>query len=120
MPTVRAERLTEIAAVLLEQAGAPAAEAATVARHCIDANLVGHDSHGIIQIPSYIDRIKAGHIVPGAQWEIVQESPTTTVVDGHWGFGYVANERAMKLTIEKAAAQNVAATTVFRQGHIGR
>jgi len=120
MPTVRAERLTEIAAVLLEHAGAPAAEAATVARHCIDANLVGHDSHGIIQIPSYIDRIKAGHIVPGAKWEIVQESPTTTVVDGHWGFGYVANERAMKLTIEKAEAQNVAATTVFRQGHIGR
>ena len=45
---------------------------------------------------------------------------TTTVVDGHWGFGYVANERAMQLTIEKARQQNVAATTVFRQGHIGR
>jgi len=25
-----------------------------------------HDSHGIIAIPTYIDRIKAGHIVPGA------------------------------------------------------
>ena len=61
-------------------------------RHCIEANLVGHDSHGIIQIPGYIDRIRAGHIVPGAKWEIVQESPTTTVVDGNWGFGYVANE----------------------------
>jgi uncharacterized oxidoreductase len=120
MPTIGAERLTEIASVLLQQAGAPAEESATVARHCIDANLVGHDSHGIIQIPTYIDRIKAGHIVPGAQWEIVQESPTTTVVDGHWGFGYVANERAMRLTIEKAETQNVAATTVFRQGHIGR
>jgi uncharacterized oxidoreductase len=89
-------------------------------RHCIDANLVGHDSHGIIQIPSYIDRIKAGHIVPGAPWTIVQESAATTVVDGHWGFGYVVNERAMRLTIEKADRANVAAATVFRQGHIGR
>ena len=56
----------------------------------------------------------------GAPWKIVQESPTTTVVDGHWGFGYVVNERAMQLTIEKAEKSNVAAATVFRQGHIGR
>ena len=71
-------------------------------RHVVGANLAGHDSHGVIQIPTYIERIKVGHIVPGAPWKIVQESPTTTVVDGHWGFGYVANERAMRLTIEKA------------------
>jgi uncharacterized oxidoreductase len=120
MPKVAAERLTQIGEALLIAAGAPAEEAAIVMRHCVEANLVGHDSHGIIQIPTYIDRIKAGHIVPGAPWTIVRESPTTTVVDGHWGFGYVVNERAMRLTIEKADRANVAAATVFRQGHIGR
>ena len=35
-------------------------------RHSVDANLAGHDSHGIIQIPTYIDRMQVGHIVPGA------------------------------------------------------
>src|SRR5215472_6272080 len=120
MPKVAAQRLRKIGEALLVAAGAPAAEAATVMRHCVQANLVGHDSHGIIQIPSYIDRIQAGHIVPGAPWTIVQETPTTTVVDGHWGFGYVVNERAMRVTIEKAERANVAAATVFRQGHIGR
>jgi len=120
MPRVSAERLKEIGQGLLAAAGAPAAEAETVARHCTGANLAGHDSHGIIMIPSYIERIKVGHIVPGAPWEIVQESPATTVIDGHWGFGYVANERAMRLTIDKARTTNVAAATVFRQGHIGR
>lgn len=120
MPTVMADRLTEIADALLQGAGTPPPEAATVARHVIGANLAGHDSHGIIQIPTYIDRVDKGDIVPGADWKIVQESATTTVVDGHWGFGYVANERAMKYTIEKAETQNVAAATVFRQGHIGR
>lgn len=120
MPTVPADRLREIARALLIGAGVPEDEAATVARFCIGANLAGHDSHGIIQIPDYIDRVKRGHIVPGAPWEIVQESATTTVVDGHWGFGYVVTERAMKLTIEKARSANVAAATVFRQGHIGR
>ncbi|MBO0710516.1 MAG: Ldh family oxidoreductase [Acetobacteraceae bacterium] len=120
MPRLPAERVKDIGEGLLVAAGAPAEEAETVMRHCVNANLAGHDSHGIIMIPSYIERVKVGHIVPGAPWKIVQESPTTTVVDGHWGFGYVVNERAMKYTIEKARTANVAAATVFRQGHIGR
>ena len=120
MPKIRAERLDEIGRALFVAAGVPAAEADTVMRHVVAANLVGHDSHGVIQIPTYIERVKVGHIVPGAPWTIVQESPTTTVVDGHWGFGYVVNERAMRLTIDKAKRANVAAATVFRQGHIGR
>lgn len=89
-------------------------------RHSVEANLAGHDSHGIIQIPTYIDRMQAGHIVPGVHWQIVQESAATTVIDGFWGFGYVVTEHAMQLTIDKARQANVAATTVFRQGHIGR
>ena len=120
MPRIAAERLEEIGRALFVAAGTPPEEAELVMRHIVGANLVGHDSHGVIQIPTYIDRVKAGHIVPGAPWKIVQESPTTTVVDGHWGFGYVVNERAMRLTIEKARTANVAAATVFRQGHIGR
>ncbi|HEY6433683.1 MAG TPA: Ldh family oxidoreductase [Acetobacteraceae bacterium] len=120
MPNVTADHLTAIATALLTGAGAPETEAATVARLSIAANLAGHDSHGIIMIPSYIERIKVGHIVPGAPWEIKQETPTTTVIDGNWGFGYVVTEKAMQHTIAKARTQNVAAATVFRQGHIGR
>jgi LDH2 family malate/lactate/ureidoglycolate dehydrogenase len=85
-----------------EGAGASDEEANAVAVGCVNANLAGHDSHGIIAIPTYIDRVKAGHIVPGAKWTIVQESPTTTVIDGHWGFGFHVNTKAMELTIAKA------------------
>jgi uncharacterized oxidoreductase len=120
MPTIPADRLRTLGAALLEANGVPPDEAATVARHVVNANLAGHDSHGVIMLPNYIERVRVGHIVPGAPFTIVQKSPTTTVIDGHWGFGYVVNERAMRLTIEKAAAQNIAAATVFRQGHVGR
>ena len=120
MPTIQPQRLEGIAARLLVAAGASEDEAEIISRHSIGANLAGHDSHGIIQIPTYIDRIDRGHIVPGAEFEILKDSPTTTVIDGHWGFGYVVTERAMKLTIEKAREQNVAAATVHRQSHIGR
>lgn len=120
MPNVPAEKLAEIAEALLIAAGASADEAAVTARYNIGANLAGHDSHGVILIPTYIERIKAGHIVPGAPWVITQETATTTVIDGNWGFGYAVTDRAMRHTIEKARTQNVAAATVCRQSHIGR
>ena len=120
MPTVQADRLTTIGSALLRAAGASQEEADAVAVGCVNANLAGHDSHGIIAVPTYIDRIKVGHIVPGAKWTIVQESPATTVIDGHWGFGFHVNAKAMQLTIDKAKKTNVAACTVFRQSHVGR
>src|SRR6202158_2273297 len=120
MAIVQADRLTRIGAALLKAAGASDEEAKAVAVGCVNANLAGHDSPGVMAIPTYIDRIKVGHIVPGAKWTIVQESPTTTVIDGHWGFGFHVNAKAMALTIEKAKTANVAACTVFRQSHVGR
>lgn len=120
MPKLPAERLREIGTALLMANKVPEEEAATVARHVVNANLAGHDSHGVIMLPNYIERVRAGQIVPGAPFTILQESPTTTVVDGNWGFGYVINEKAMQLTIEKAEKSNIAACTVFRQGHVGR
>ena len=120
MPKVPAGRLERIASRLLQGAGASEEEANIVSRHSIAANLAGHDSHGIIQVPTYIDRIGLGHLVPGAPIEIVRESETTTVVDGHWGFGYVVSEKAREITIDNARRHNVAAATVYRQGHVGR
>lgn len=120
MPIMSADRLQSIAARLLRGAGAGEEEAAIVARHSIAANLAGHDSHGIIKIPTYIERIRVGHIVPGAPFEIVRETATTTVINGNWGFGYVVSERAMEITIAKAQENNVAAATVYAQSHVGR
>ena len=120
MPKIAADRLEKMTAMLLQGAGATAQEAAIIAKHVIGANLAGHDSHGIIQILEYIARMKKNHIVPGAEFDILRETPATTVVDGHWGFGYVISERAMEITIEKALKNGVAATTVRRQSHVGR
>ena len=120
MPAVLPGKLRDMIQSLLVAAGASGEEAAIVARHSVAANLAGHDSHGVIQIPIYLDRVEKGHIVPGAPFEIVQESATSTVIDGHWGFGYVVAERATRMTIEKAKASNMAAATIKRQSHIGR
>ena len=100
MPKIQAERLQNIAYTLLVASGASEEEAKTVSRLSIGANLAGHDSHGIMLIPTYIERVERGHIVPGAPFEIEKETDTTLVINGNWGFGYSVSERAMKMTIE--------------------
>jgi len=120
MPVFPHGYLHKVAFHIYRAEGASEEEAQIVAAHQVKANLVGHDSHGVIHIPEYVERIHKGHIVPGAPFEVVKESPTTARINGHWGFGFVVTEKAMRMAIEKARAHNVAAITVFYQSHIGR
>jgi LDH2 family malate/lactate/ureidoglycolate dehydrogenase len=119
MPTIDSERLKRISHDILIKHGASEEEASTVAKHQISANLMGHDSHGILQLATYLDRIKKGHIVPGAKFEIVNETPATAKINGNWGFGQVVQTRATKLAIEKAKKNMIAAVTVAYQSHVG-
>jgi LDH2 family malate/lactate/ureidoglycolate dehydrogenase len=120
MPTVGHEPLGQMVEGILRAAAVSEDERQIVRRHMIGANLVGHDSHGVILLPTYMERIKRGHIVPGARFDIVREGPTTARIDGNWGFGQVVSERAMQLAIDKARTYQVAAVTVFHQSHVGR
>ena len=120
MPVFSHEYLHSVTSQIYVAEGAPEDEALIAATHQVKANLVGHDSHGVIHIPEYVERIHRGHIVPGAPFEIVQESPTTACINGHWGFGFAVTEKAMHMAIEKARAHDVSALTVFYQSHIGR
>ncbi len=120
MPNVDASRLTRICHDILIKIGASEEEANTVAKHQIGANLAGHDSHGIILLATYVDRIRKGHIVPGARFEVVHETPTTARINGNWGFGQVVQTRATRLAIEKARKTMLGAVTVAYQSHVGR
>ena len=120
MPSIAPEILHDTGKAIFQAAGAAEDEAQVVMEHLVGANLAGHDSHGVILIPSYINRIKRGHIVPGAPLEIERESSTTAHLNGNWGFGYVVTTRAMEMAIAKAQAHNVAAITIHLQGHVGR
>ena len=120
MPVFTAEYLHKVAYSIYLAKGTPEDEAEIVATHQVKANLVGHDSHGVIHIPEYCERIDKGHIVPGAPFVIERETPTTAVINGNWGFGFVVTEKAMRMAIDKAKTQGIAAITVHFQSHIGR
>ena len=120
MPVFSPEYLQKAAYHIYRAKGTPEAEAEVVATHLVKANLCGHDSHGVIQIPTYAERIDVGHIVPGAPFVVEREAPCTAVINGNWGFGFVVTERAMRMAIDKARTHGVAAITVHSQSHIGR
>ena len=120
MPVFTPEYLHKVAYHIYRAKGVSHDEAEVVATHQIKANLVGHDSHGVIHIREYVERIDRGHIVPGAPFVVEKEAPCTAVINGNWGFGFVVTERAMRMAIEKAKTHGVAAVTIHFQSHIGR
>ena len=120
MPTFDATDLCRLLARVYAAKGAPPEVAGTVAELQVEANLTGHDSHGVIQTADYVARIDQGHIVPGAAIDVMAESPCTAVVDGNWGFGFFVTSRATQMVIEKARSAGLAAVTIRHQGHIGR
>ena len=120
MLTLSAETLETTASAIFEAAGTPADIAELMAGSLVGANLAGHDSHGVIHIPTYVASIKEGRIVPDARPEVVSEGPGIVQLDGGWGFGQYTAHVCMDLAIKKAKQNQIALATVIRVGHIGR
>ena len=115
-----AEPLERFAAQLLAAGGAPEDIASLVARHLVDANLCGHDSHGVLRVPTYIEAVERGVIIPDARPAMVHKAAAGAVLDGRRGYGYTAVHEAANHAAEQARKMGVAAVAIRNCGHIGR
>jgi uncharacterized oxidoreductase len=86
----------------------------------VDANLCGHDSHGVLRIPQYVGYVKAGTFKPGAPFTVLNETPALVAADGVWGLGQVQAHRLLARLVPKAKQLGVAAGTLRHCGHTGR
>ena len=101
-------------------AGVPREDAAICTDILLESDRRGIESHGCNRFkPIYIDRIKAGIQNPVTNFEIVKETPTTAVVDGHDGMGQVIGYKAMSLAIEKAKQYGMGMVVVRNSCHYG-
>jgi hydroxycarboxylate dehydrogenase B len=105
---------------LFTAAGATPTIADEVAMILVNANLAGHDSHGVLRVPTYLRQIEAGQLHPAAEPQIVREGPNTLLIDGRGGFGHYTAQQAMTLALEKAKGENVCCVSFTQVGHIGR
>lgn len=120
MPTLPADRLHKLTAAIFTAAGAPADNAECVASHLVGANLGGHDSHGVMRVPQYVDLIDGGKLKPAARAKVVERRGATAVVDGQQGFGQVVAKDAMLLAVELARENGIGAVSVRNCCHTGR
>jgi len=114
------DRLCRQSAAIFHAAGCQPFEAERIAAHLVEANLVGHDSHGVIRIPSYVRWLKEGKVLANQRIQVVLENEVLAVVDGQNGFGQTIGEQAMQLGIEKSARHGVAVIALRNSGHLGR
>jgi LDH2 family malate/lactate/ureidoglycolate dehydrogenase len=119
-PYVAWDLIENFMCAALEGLGVPPQDAAICADVLIESDRRGIESHGCNRFkPIYIDRINAGIQNPVTQFEIVRETPTTAVVDGHDGMGMVIGHKAMEMAIDKAAKYGMGMVAARNSTHYG-
>mgnify|MGYP003337625744 FL=1 len=117
---IRADNLKAVARKIFAVAGSNARECDLLADHLIEANLKGHDSHGIGMIPAYIASLSVNELVLNAKPELVSETGSTLVVEGGSGLGQTIAHDAMELGIDRALKSGSSIVALRNSHHIGR
>src|SRR5437667_519934 len=118
-PRIAAPALAAFIKRALEAAGLRSDDAKVVADLMVEADLRGSDTHGVIRLPLYLRRLKAGGINARPHIRIVEERPATALVDGDNGMGHLVMRFAAMTAIEKAKAAGVAWVGARMSNHAG-
>ncbi len=113
-------RLHEAMCCVVRGFGSHEAEVQAVAGNLIEANLTGHDSHGVGMLPRYAEAFQQGGLRPNAAVSVVHDSGTLLRLDGNRGFGQVIGQQAMALGIERARLQGSCIVALGNSHHLGR
>jgi uncharacterized oxidoreductase len=120
VPTFSADCLERFARMLFEARRVPAEEAAVVAHSLVDANLCGHDSHGVLRTVQYVKALDDRALQAGVELTLLHETPAVLAGDGNWGLGQVQAHRLLRRLVPKARSIGLAAGTLKQCGHVGR
>jgi L-2-hydroxycarboxylate dehydrogenase (NAD+) len=116
---VPADRIAAFINRAFVAAGLPAEDAQTLAGLMVEADLRGSDTHGVIRLPLYIRRIRAGGINARPDIRVVSEQPSTALIDGDNGMGHLVMRRAAEMAIEKAKATGIGWVGARMSNHAG-
>ena len=116
---INAERLIDFATAVYASAGVPEADARLVADTLVQADLWGHQSHGVLRLGWYLDRIRNGVMKPVTTPEFVVDAGAIAVIDAHDGVGHVATMLATHEAIKRAKQHGIGAVAVRNSNHFG-
>ncbi len=114
------EILTSFATTVLAMAGSSEYESALVADHLVEANLVGHDSHGIGMLPAYVNSLQIGALFPDVTLNLVLDQGSMMVFDGGRGYGQRLAKEAMDKAITRCGETGLVFMGLRNAHHMGR
>ena len=120
MPTIRADALTKLVSDIFVKAGTSRAQGDRIADSLVGANLTGHDSHGVVRVPWYVQKQVSGEFVTDQKLKVVSETPVLAVLDAQYGFGQSMAPQAVRIGIDKCKAMGLSAIALRNSGHVGR
>src|ERR1700690_4249699 len=112
--------LLALANRIVTAGGSSPAEGTLVAEHLVEANLRGHDSHGVGMLVAYVRDLEAGALKVNQTAEIVSDTGTISVWDAPAGYGQVIARQAVEWAIEAARKHGVAVNGLRNGAQIGR
>jgi LDH2 family malate/lactate/ureidoglycolate dehydrogenase len=116
---VPAARLAAFITRAFVAAGLPKEDAEIVAGLMAEADLRGSDTHGVIRLPIYLRRIRAGGVNARPNIRIVSDRPSAALIDGDNGMGHLVMRRATHLAIDKAKATGIGWVGARMSNHAG-
>ncbi len=119
---VRSSDLERFASALFQATGVAAAMADEWAKSLVWANLRGTDSHGVLRIPGYIERLEQKAINPNPGMRVEKRAGAIAVLEADRAPGAVAMARAMTEAIARAREVHVgwcAARNITHAGAVG-
>lgn len=120
MKLVKHTELDAMARHVFAAAGSAEQEAAIIAGHLLEANLRGHDSHGVGMIPTYLRNLGNGTVKPNERGHVASENGSLIVYEGARGYGQIVARAATECGIAKARDSGVAVVALRNAHHIGR
>lgn len=113
------DALRQFITTAMTRLGLPPADAAVVGRLMAEADLQGSDGHGVIRLPQYARRIRAGGINVRPDIRVVQERAGMALLDGDNGMGHLVMQRAAEIAIGKARQCGIAWVGSRLSNHAG-
>ncbi|CAD5371801.1 Hydroxycarboxylate dehydrogenase B [Rubrivivax sp. A210] len=119
-PLIPLPRLLDAMRLLVRGFGSREDEVEAVVQRLVEANLTGHDSHGIGMLPRYVSSYLEGGLQPNAGIAVEMDGGALLRLDGRAGFGQVVGQQAMALGIERAQAHGSCIVALGNAHHLGR
>ena len=116
---VQADDLKNFASALYQKVGVLEEYANAVANMEVETDLRGVYSHGTRAMSRYVHGIRSEKLKARPDIKIIKEGPSSALLDGDRGLGYLAGMKAMNLAINKAKETGIAAVGVRNSEHFG-